>query len=743
MRSILLVLSLIPFLGAAAWADEGPSLAARAAVLDAEMQRRSADLVGFLQPDGDAELRRLAIRALGRIGNDGNAPGMLRDLLATSAGWSRQDAHALLWAAGIARSEELADALSAHLARHAAEGGDAELAAQAARSLGWTGADTVATTLVVYLDHPSAAVRAGALEGLARAGSADPAHLAAAAALTRDADAAVRLSADHACWLLAARLRTESTKADESWDGDPELAATFLAQLTEAEPERRMGAIRVLGALLPGVIAKDGRFGAVLGLLDDADPRVVQDAIWRLFTRRSGHDVTAALAKAAAHPDPKARTLAIEALGKHGLPAGIEALDARRKSETDARVREVVAIELVRNGRDEVAAELLQRTDRPDDPVVRQGTEAQLLLVSRRPEALAELMQWADPGASQRAGLYAATWMTVLGGLEGKEHEALDTWLLGFLAGGYAVDKPDRHHVMAQAVSLAGTNKRHGLAQTMLDMLARTNAPLPHDEIRQNVLHDEVRKALMEALAALAGDEGCPGEVGAAIRAALERHWQKDPSPWVRQAARDAGRTLGLEDVPETDDIGQPNTWRGLPLDLPTDAGDGELVVQRRWLGGAEILLLADMLQASNARVEFETTAGTFTVTLDAADAPCHAVSLFLSASRGLYADTRFHRVVPNFVIQGGDPRGHGAGDGGWSVPDEITTRRYVRGALGMPKSVKDDGGCQIFVMHTAYRPLDERYTCYGEVVGGMDVVDRIRVGDHILRTRVVLGTPR
>ena len=53
-----------------------------------------------------------------------------------------------------------------------------------------------------------------------------------------------------------------------------------------------------------------------------------------------------------------------------------------------------------------------------------------------------------------------------------------------------------------------------------------------------------------------------------------------------------------------------------------------------------------------------------------------------------------------------------------------------------MPKSVKDDGGCQLFFMHTRY-PLDERYTLYGRVTGGMDTVDRIRVGDHILKATI------
>ena len=60
---------------------------------------------------------------------------------------------------------------------------------------------------------------------------------------------------------------------------------------------------------------------------------------------------------------------------------------------------------------------------------------------------------------------------------------------------------------------------------------------------------------------------------------------------------------------------------------------------------------------------------------------------------------------------------------------------RFVRGALGMPKgSIRDTGGCQLFVMHSDYRPLDGRYTCYGRVTDGMDTVDKIRVGDRILQ---------
>lgn len=720
--------------GASARADDHAAPAAdRARILEAELSRRSVDLVPYLQPDADRELRRLAIRALGRIGDDGNAPGILRDLLATAT----EDVRLLLWAAGIAMSEELAEPLADRIAQHV-EAGEFDLAGQAARSLGWTGAGDIATTLVPLLEHESPAIVAGALEGLARARHGGRDALVKAAALASHADAAVRAAAEHACWLMAGALRAAENAKDEAWDGDEEVAQAFLGHLTADDPERRMGGIRVLGSVLPAVCTPDGPFGAIYGLLDDGDPRVVQDAIWRIFSRRAGNHTTTALAKALAHDDPKVRQLAAEALGKQGLPKGVEALAARWDVEPDARVREVLTVELVRQGRDEYAVKLMQRDDRPEDPVVRQHTEAQVLLVSKRPEALDELMIWADPGASQRAGLHAATWMTVLAGFEGKEHEKLDAWLLGFLQGGYAVDKPDRHYVMAGAVSLVGANMRHALADTLLAMLQRTYAPLPRDEISQKVLHAEVRKALMEALGTLAADEDCPEAVGAAVRVVLKRHWEKDPSPWVRQAARKAAKGLAMDDVPEIDEEGQPNTWRGIPQRIRTGDEDEDAGV--RWIDAAGVVAMADYIANSDLRIEFETTAGTFTVALDARAAPAHAVSLVTAVSDGTYTDTRFHRVVPNFVIQGGDPHGHGAGGGGWEVPDEINENRFVRGALGMPKSVKDDGGCQIFVMHTGYRPLDERYTCYGHVTDGMEVVDTIRVGDRIERARVVLG---
>lgn len=740
MRAFLCVLCVLcgaVFFGAPSVAD---TLDDRAKLLRAEMTRDAAALHPYLKQGAEPELRRIALRALGRIGDDGTGPGILRDLLATATHENEPELALLLWSAGIAQSEELAEPLTDQL--HALLAAKAwMLAGEAAGALGWTGGDDVLETLRPLLAHPEIPVRIGALESMARAGAKSREDLLAASALVNDESPQVRAAADYACWLIAGRFAREAKKADKAWDGDSKIAARFLKHLDDPDPDRRMAGLRVLGSLLSEAVKSAELPGLIASRLGDEDPRVVQDVVSRILSRRKGKVYDEELAKALKHADPKVRTLAAEALGGREGDHVTGALEKAWAAETDARVREVLTVQLVKHGKEDYWAQLAKRDDRPLDIAVRQTTAALVLLNAKRKGALDELFLWADPGASQRAGnIHAVVWMTILGGLEGREHPKLDEWLMGFLAGGYAVPKPDRHFVIASAVSLVGANKRFAHAGTLLDMLKRAYAgPPPHDEIKQTALHEEIRSALMGAFADLAGDDKCPPEQKKAMIKALGKHLCADPSPWVRRAAENAFRKL-KEEPPESPAFEDTNNWRGVPraakptMGIPAPAGDGD------WLDEKGILQLADWMARTKPRIVFVTTAGAITLELDPVSAPVHSVSLLNAVRNGIYADTRFHRVVPNFVIQGGDPHGHGAGGGGWTVPDEISKRRFLRGALGMPKSTKDDGGCQIFIMHTAYRPLDERYTCYGSVTSGMDAVDKIRVGDKILSAHVAYG---
>jgi cyclophilin family peptidyl-prolyl cis-trans isomerase len=93
--------------------------------------------------------------------------------------------------------------------------------------------------------------------------------------------------------------------------------------------------------------------------------------------------------------------------------------------------------------------------------------------------------------------------------------------------------------------------------------------------------------------------------------------------------------------------------------------------------------------------------------------------------------------VVPDFVVQDGDPRGDGSGGPGYTIRDEINQRPYLRGTVGMALGGPDTGGSQFFITHSPQPHLDGIYTVFGQVVSGMDVVDRLQQWDTIDRIRV------
>ena len=104
---------------------------------------------------------------------------------------------------------------------------------------------------------------------------------------------------------------------------------------------------------------------------------------------------------------------------------------------------------------------------------------------------------------------------------------------------------------------------------------------------------------------------------------------------------------------------------------------------------------------------------------------------MFLHLVRnGFYDGLTFHRVVPDFVVQGGDPTGTGWGGPGYTIRSEWSPRPYVRGTVGIAHSGKDTGGCQWFVTLSEQPHLVGRYTVFGEVTRGMDVFDLMQPGD-------------
>ncbi|MBO0930444.1 peptidylprolyl isomerase [Fibrella sp. HMF5036] len=131
------------------------------------------------------------------------------------------------------------------------------------------------------------------------------------------------------------------------------------------------------------------------------------------------------------------------------------------------------------------------------------------------------------------------------------------------------------------------------------------------------------------------------------------------------------------------------------------------------------------------------TNKGTMTIEFFEKDAPQTVANFVKLAKSGYYDGVKFHRVIPNFMIQGGDPTGTGSGGPGYNIPDELTgdNQYHDRGVLSMANTGRpNSGGSQFFICHnrqgTAH--LDRKHTVFGKVVDGLDVIDQVQQGDKI-----------
>ena len=151
---------------------------------------------------------------------------------------------------------------------------------------------------------------------------------------------------------------------------------------------------------------------------------------------------------------------------------------------------------------------------------------------------------------------------------------------------------------------------------------------------------------------------------------------------------------------------------------------------------------LSEILRAKgpvSRGLRVETEAGSFVVDFRGVDAPINQRHLTKLARDGFYTGLNWHRIVPGFVVQGGDPRGDGYGGPGYLVPCEYSNVTYERGAVGIATAGRDTGGSQLFVTHAATPHLDGRYTLVGFVAPEeMAVVERILPDDRILSVSAI-----
>lgn len=136
-----------------------------------------------------------------------------------------------------------------------------------------------------------------------------------------------------------------------------------------------------------------------------------------------------------------------------------------------------------------------------------------------------------------------------------------------------------------------------------------------------------------------------------------------------------------------------------------------------------------------------KTEKGDMTVQFYDKDAPNTVANFLKLAKEGYYDGVTFHRVINDFVIQGGDPTGTGAGGPGYQIDCELTgdNQYHDRGVLSMAHAGRNTGGSQFFVCHSRNNTshLDRNHTCFGKVIENVDVVDDIRQGDKILGIEV------
>ncbi len=615
--------------------------------------------------------------------------------------------------------------------------------------------DAAAPALAAALEVGDSGLRARAALALGRIQEASSAPALAALSATGAAKSA-RLAALFALGQLGL--------AEGARPPAPAVAAVEAA-LVEADPEIAVAAIEALGKLAPA-----GAEAQLAEQLSAADPRRRETAALALFRLRFAplwrkevsepplwsDAAVAALERATRDPVAEVRRAAVYASSRFGEPRAVAAL-AARLDDSDALTRLFAARALGKSAEPSVADRLAARLADTDAQV---RTEAMLALAALGKAELAPATTLADPSFALRAALARG----LAGGVEPASLVALrqlaDDPSLSVRAA--AVEALARRlgasslaELQASLVSPQWVQRVaavHGAAALGLDGLPLLTAALGDADARVRTAAVEGLAPLPgsavdeQLLAALAADDlavrgaavGALAErPGIPLLAALEQALAASPGvEWieVREAIVDAlaglpGATERLAALAREDAAPSVRSRARLAL-----AQRGEALPAA---GGEPPREPSSFLAAAPAGepiVVLETTRGRLRIRCFAADAPVHVANFLALVRAGYYDGLIWHRVVPNFVIQGGDPRGDGSGGPGYTIRDEINRRPFVRGTVGMPKAGKDTGGGQLFITHLPTPHLDGNYTVFGQVIDGLEVVDQIEVGDGIVR---------
>ena len=467
-------------------------------------------------------------------------------------------------------------------------------------------------------------------------------------------------------------------------------AAALLEAADDPDAVTRAWVLRGMTAALADSsgVGRDAFTSRIRGLLGDDDAEVRINALRALATFRDP-----ALAPLAAprmtDRDPNVPVQAAAALGALGGPRAVQALTERFAGAGSFALRRAILLAL--GEADPGSALEAGRGWRTDPDWRLRAAFAEMLGVAATAAAKQQLLELLrDDDARVVAG--------ALGALE-QFTNAGDSALVA--AARARLSHPDVI-VRAVAASIVGRERDPATIDDLAGLYRRAEREEQND----------ARLAAVNALAQVA-------ETGPAVRADVERRLlgavSRGGDYLVRRAVADR---FGEE-------IHRRYWGEVLPVETGRSAEDYREAVRR---------YVVRTGAAGSFAVTIETERGSIVVQLEATVAPLTVENFARLVDRRYFDNSRWHRVVPNFVIQDGDQRGDGNGGPGTVIRDEINRRRYARGTVGMALSGPDTGGSQFFITLSPQPHLDGGYTVFGTVVAGFDVLDQIVQGDRIRR---------
>ncbi len=583
--------------------------------------------------------------------------------------------------------------------RQLASDEDASVRLEAAFALGQTpGGEPAMLSQLAVEAEPG--VRAALCEGLGKEGgplAVAPllSALTERPALLRSPEVAV--AAGHALGILARR-EVEGSRS-------PEVVSALLAQLQRGDPEIRRSAAYALSRIRPDSLSRTDTDRLLTALSTIRDPDTRTRLIYATMNLTLP-DRDARFAPLLSDPDPGVRV----ALARVAQPTGWRGVEALLSAPELGVRREAIAAVAGMEGFDHAALLL---------PILERGTleAAEANRVSGDPtiiEAAEALTAMATSGVEGVAALP--------GDLGVYLDDSRPTRIRVAAAG----VSSDTDRLVALAISDSETAVRSTAAWHLTELEPSAEVMLPlltsNDPIVVATAADwlsEHPTAAAEGplLAALedAEDIDLLKEVADALLALYSGSYPKVRRP----DAAAAGHIRALSVHPEV-------AIRAVAAELAaatrTPIQPGHPPIRS--------VPIEEVMSIGMARIQ--TSRGTVLVELYPEEAPLTVWNFARLAEDGFYDNLSVHRVVPDFVVQDGDPRGDGWGGPGWTIPDEINPVRYIEGTLGMAHAGPDTGGSQWFVTLSPQPHLDGVHTVFGQVVRGMGVLRDIQPGDRI-----------